>query len=161
MVIMAALKTPSDGAVDESGTRSQLATAESPSLVVDSGDASDSTAFEEQIPPRRAELLLKPGSPFYDPQLAADLCSEGILKTNGRYPPLHDRRIEALVASGDLLGAIEASEKAAAGFPDLQRYAKSVEALRRAADGDAAGAASELMNGNDAVLMRIGEKLQG
>lgn len=110
---------------------------------------------------RRAELLLKPGSPFYDPQLAADLCSEGVLKTNGRYPELLDRQIEALVASGDLTGAIEAATKAATGFPALQRYAQCVEALRRAADGDAAGAASMLMTSGDEVLMRIGQKLQG
>jgi tetratricopeptide (TPR) repeat protein len=110
---------------------------------------------------RRAELLLKAGSPFYDPRLASDLCEEGILKTNGRYPPLLDRHIESLVADGDLLGAIKAGEVAASNFPDEERYTQVLDALRRASEGDVAGAASDLMTSGDEALARIGEKLQG
>jgi tetratricopeptide (TPR) repeat protein len=109
---------------------------------------------------RRSELLLKQGSPFYDPQLAADLCAEGILKTGGRYPPLLDRRIEALVASGDLPAAIQAAEEAATSFPGIERYTKLIEELKRAMNGDAAGAASTLMTSGDEVLVRTGQKLQ-
>jgi len=110
---------------------------------------------------RRAELMLKQGSPFYDPRLAADLCAEGILKTGGRYPPLHDRSIEALVADGDILGAVQATEAAAEAFPGIERYAQLIEALNQASSGDPAGAASTLMTSGDEVLVRIGEKLSG
>jgi hypothetical protein len=110
---------------------------------------------------RRAELFLKRGGPFYDPAAAVALSDRGLVITKNRYPALLDVSIEALVAKGDLPGAVVRAQLAAGEFPEDKHFAVLVEALGKAQEGDKGAALNLLRKPKERVLDRIADKLQG
>jgi tetratricopeptide (TPR) repeat protein len=113
---------------------------------------------------RRAELFLKRGSPFFNPAQAVELSAQGLAAAAQHKvgsPPLLDASIEALVAAGDLPGAVARAREARSQYPELTRYRAAEDALQRAVDGDRAAAVEGMRRTGDAMLARVAAQLEG
>jgi tetratricopeptide (TPR) repeat protein len=93
---------------------------------------------------RRAQILLEPGTPIYDPARALLDTQQGLDVTGRNRPRMFDLEIEALVASDDLAGAIERANEAATLLFALKHYSVVISALEQATSGDRPGAAARL-----------------
>jgi tetratricopeptide (TPR) repeat protein len=109
---------------------------------------------------RRAELLLVPGGRYYDPQEAVRLTDEGVELTEGRFPAMLDRSIEARVAAGQLEAGAERADEALEQFPSERRYQIAGDALRQALEGNPNTALQTLRAPDDEALERIADKLE-
>ncbi|MGQ0552420.1 MAG: tetratricopeptide repeat protein [Planctomycetota bacterium] len=109
---------------------------------------------------RRAELLLQPGTPYFDPQRAAALCAEAAQHTRHTYPDAYDRWIEALIAAGDVPGAADCAQRASGHFPGQRRFQVAAAALQRAAAGEQAAALEMLEATQDLALGRLAAALR-
>ncbi|MBM3984231.1 MAG: tetratricopeptide repeat protein [Planctomycetes bacterium] len=128
-------------------------------------------AYEQEVTPespawlplaqRRAELFLKAGSPFFDPQAASELAERGVLVSKGTHPGVLDVSLAALAAVRDFPAARARADQAARTFPNQVRYQVAARALQFAADGDVPACIETLRKADDALLSRIAAQLEG
>jgi tetratricopeptide (TPR) repeat protein len=93
---------------------------------------------------RRAEILLVPGTPIYDPTEALANTNEGLDVTERNRARMFDLEIEALVATDNLAEAIERANEAATLLFGLKHFPVVITALEQATSGDREGAAATL-----------------
>ncbi len=110
---------------------------------------------------RRAELFLKRGSPFHDPQAAVELTERGVLVSKLGHPGVLDASLEALAAVRDFSAASVRAEEARTTFPNQVRYQTATRALKFALDGDVPACIQALRKPGDALLDRIAAQLEG
>ncbi|MCB9899059.1 MAG: tetratricopeptide repeat protein [Planctomycetes bacterium] len=106
----------------------------------------------------RSTLLLQDGA-LFDPGQAAKLAAEGLDVTRRRHPPFFELSIEALLASGDLSGAVIRAREAKAAYPEIEHFAKAADALALAENGKQEAAKSALADDPDEFLQKLVKRM--